>query len=58
MKFLVPMFFVMLTCFAPLRAADDYQLGPDSQPQEGVPKGKIVSGKHTSEKIFEGAVRD
>ncbi len=58
MKFLGPMVLVLLTCFALAYAADDYQFGPDSQPQEGVPKGKIVSGKHTSEKIFEGAVRD
>ena len=26
----------------PLRAADDYKLGPDSQPQAGVPKGKVI----------------
>ncbi|HLQ43606.1 MAG TPA: alpha/beta hydrolase-fold protein, partial [Planctomycetaceae bacterium] len=42
----------------PLRAADDYRLGPDSMPQDGVPKGKVVQGKHTSEKVFPGAVRD
>ena len=41
-----------------LRAADDYQLGPDSQPQDNVPKGKVVSGKHTSATVFPGAVRD
>ena len=23
-------------------AADDYKLGPDSQPQEGVPQGKVI----------------
>ena len=39
-------------------AADDYQLGPDSMVQEGVPQGKIVEGKHTSEKVFPGAVRN
>ncbi len=38
-------------------AADDYQLGPDSMVQEGVPQGKIVEGKHTSDKVFPGAVR-
>ena len=26
----------------PLHASDDYTLGPDSQPQEGVPKGKVI----------------
>ena len=39
-------------------AADDYQLGADSQRQEGVPKGKVVNGKWTSEKVFPGTVRD
>lgn len=38
-------------------AADDYQLGPDSMVQEGVPQGKIVEGKYTSEKNFPGTVR-
>ncbi|MBC7817241.1 MAG: esterase family protein [Planctomycetaceae bacterium] len=38
-------------------AADDYQLGPDSMVQEGVPQGKVVEGKHTSEKVFPGTVR-
>ncbi len=38
-------------------AADDYQLGPDSQPQDGVPKGTVT--KHTwTSKIFDGTVRD
>ena len=37
--------------------ADDYTLGPDSLPQEGVPRGKV--SKHTWEsKIFPGTVRD
>lgn len=40
-----------------LRAADDYVLGPDSQVQEGVPKGKITQQKFES-KIFPGTVRD
>ncbi len=38
-------------------AADDYQLGPDSMVQEGVPQGKIVEGKHTSS-IFPETVRN
>ncbi len=41
-----------------LIAADDYQLGPDSMVQEGVPQGKILEGKFTSPKIFEGTVRN
>jgi enterochelin esterase-like enzyme len=39
-------------------AADDYQLGPDSMPHEGVPKGKVVQGKFESAKIYPGTVRD
>ncbi len=38
-------------------AQDDYQLGPDSQRQEGVPQGKVTKYSWTS-KIFEGTVRD
>ena len=41
-----------------LFAADDYKLGPDSQPQEGVPQGKITQGKWVSEKIYPGTERD
>src|SRR5262249_48656400 len=36
---------------------DDYQLGPDSQEQAGVPKGKVT--KHTwTSKVFPETVRD
>jgi enterochelin esterase family protein len=39
------------------RGADDYQLGPDSQEQAGVPKGQVT--KHSwKSTIFEGTVRD
>jgi enterochelin esterase family protein len=38
-------------------AADDYKLGPDSQPHEGVPQGEVT--KHTwTSSIFPGTVRD
>lgn len=40
-----------------VRGADDYQLGADSQRQEGVPVGKVT--KHTwNSKVFAGTVRD
>jgi enterochelin esterase family protein len=40
-----------------LVAADDYKLGPDSQEQVGVPKGKLA--KHTwTSKIFPGTTRE
>jgi len=38
-------------------AADDYKLGPNSMPQDGVPKGKVEKSTLTS-KIFPGTVRD
>ncbi|MFO0868308.1 MAG: alpha/beta hydrolase-fold protein [Pirellulales bacterium] len=42
---------------APLPAADDYVLGPDSQRQEGVPRGTITAHKIASQ-IFPGTERD
>ena len=39
-------------------AADDYQPGPDSKPQEGVPKGDVLKFEFKSSKIFPGTVRD
>src|SRR4051794_12643740 len=38
-------------------AADDYKLGPDSQEQPNVPKGKVTKSSWTST-IFPGTVRD
>jgi sugar lactone lactonase YvrE/enterochelin esterase-like enzyme len=39
-------------------AADDYQLGPDSMPQEGVPKGKVAKYTFDKSKVFPGTTRD
>ncbi len=41
-----------------LFAADDYKPGPDSQPQQGVPKGKVTHGKWVSDKVYPGTERD
>jgi enterochelin esterase family protein len=41
-----------------LRAADDYQLGPDSQPQPGVPQGRVEQFTFTNSTIFPGTTRD
>jgi sugar lactone lactonase YvrE len=46
-----------LTLAVPARAADDYKLGPDSQPKPGVPRGQVHKFEHTS-KIFPGTKRD
>jgi gluconolactonase len=40
------------------RAADDYQPGPDSKPQPGVPKGEILKFSFNHSQIFPGTVRD
>jgi gluconolactonase len=40
------------------RAADDYQPGPDSKPQEGVPKGEVMKFVFEQSKIFPGTARD
>lgn len=39
-------------------AADDYKLGPDSLPQEGVPQGTVTQGKLISQQIYPGTERD
>jgi enterochelin esterase family protein len=39
-------------------AADDYTLGPDSQPRDGVPKGKVTQFRWDKSKVFEGTERD
>ncbi len=40
------------------RAADDFPLGPDSQVQEGVPKGKVTKHQWNASKVFPGTERD
>jgi len=50
--------FAMCFTSALLQAADDYQLGPDSQRQSGVPEGKLLQGKWVSEKSYPGTERD
>ncbi len=42
---------------SPILAADDYQLGPDSQVKEGVPQGRIEEGTFESKTGFPGTTR-
>jgi len=42
----------------PALAADDYQLGPDSQRQPGVPQGTVTKHVWDQSQVFEGTVRD
>jgi sugar lactone lactonase YvrE/enterochelin esterase-like enzyme len=41
----------------PAPAIDDYKLGPDSSPKEGVPQGAVTKHSWTS-RVFPGTVRD
>jgi enterochelin esterase family protein len=48
---------VAMVVLPTLRAADDYVVGPDALPQDGVPRGKVT--QHTwQSKIFPGTTRD
>jgi gluconolactonase len=38
--------------------ADDYKPGPDSKPQDGVPKGEVLKFSFDKSKIFPGTFRD
>ena len=40
------------------QAADDYELGPDSKRQDGVPEGKVTKHQWTSPRAFRGTERD
>src|SRR5687768_4064376 len=51
-------FTLMLLPAATLFAADDYTLGPDSNPQDGVPQGKVTGPIKWTSKIFDGTQRD
>jgi enterochelin esterase-like enzyme len=48
---------LLFTFLTALSAGNDYQPGPDSQEQAGVPKGKVTKYQWTSQ-IFPGTVRD
>jgi sugar lactone lactonase YvrE/enterochelin esterase-like enzyme len=50
----------LLTAALPLssRAADDYVPGPDSKPQDGVPKGEITKDTFDQSKVFPGTWRE
>ena len=40
------------------RAQDDFLPGPDSKPQEGVPKGELIKFTFEKSKIFPGTTRE
>lgn len=54
-----PAFIALSLLFSSLLwAADDYQPGPDSKPQPGVPKGEILKFEFSNSRIFPGTIRD
>ena len=48
--------FLVLTVSA--QTTDNYQPGPDSKPQPGVPKGEVLKFAFVNSKIFPGTTRD
>jgi enterochelin esterase family protein len=55
-RFLTPLLALLLAA-SPLRSADDYKLGPDSQPKADVPHGEVRQGKFDTSQIFPGTTR-
>ena len=53
----LPILFALCVLTLPLRAADDYVLGPDSQPQS-VARGEVRQATFTASKIFPGTTRE
>lgn len=49
---------ILAAAGGPGRAADDYVLGPDSQPQDGVPKGTVTKHTWADSQVFPNTVRD
>ncbi len=49
-----PLALLLMAAFA---AADDYTLGPDSQPHPGVPKGKVTRFTFDRSKLYPGTTR-
>src|SRR5688572_3623188 len=55
---------LLVSCFfgivaaVPSRAADEYKLGPDSHPQDGVPRGEVTKYSFTNSAVYPGTVRD
>jgi enterochelin esterase family protein len=55
--FLFSLLLIVLTC-GPAFAAEDYKPGPDSHPQDGVPRGEVTKHSFTNSAVYPGTVRD
>src|SRR5262245_37092542 len=51
-------FLILLCIMFRTQAEEDYRPHPDSQPQEGVPKGTVEKFSFSDSKIFPGTVHD
>jgi hypothetical protein len=49
---------VVLFVIVRMAAADDYALGPDSEPKDHLPKGTVTKHEWTTSAIFPGTARD
>ncbi|MHA3775102.1 SMP-30/gluconolactonase/LRE family protein [Verrucomicrobiota bacterium sgz303538] len=59
MNRIIPILAISISALiAPLQAADDYQPGPDSKPQEGVARGEVLKFTFDKSQIFPGTTRD
>src|SRR5437899_387728 len=54
----IPIILLILSQSISAPAADDYQPGPDSKEQPGVPKGEVMKFTFENSKIFPGTARD
>src|SRR5689334_14583215 len=50
--------FVFVQTISLAHATDDYQPGPDSKPQEGVPKGELIKFTFDKSTVFPGTTRE
>src|SRR5438132_405662 len=50
--------FFLLTFSVSAQTTDNYQPGPDSKPQPGVPKGEVLKFTFDKSKIYPGTTRD
>ncbi len=50
--------FLILSVSASAQTTDNYQPGPDSKPQVGVPKGELLKLTFDRSKVFPGTTRD
>src|SRR5262245_1173676 len=50
--------FALSVLSTPAFSTDDYQLGPDSMVQEGVPQGTVTKLQWKSDKVYAGTERD